>query len=77
MKVMIKFPGPLIHEGIAYDEIVETKDNITSGEFLESLNLNDEEIKDLVVIVNGKLTKKKLILKEGDEIIFLTPLRGG
>ncbi len=77
MKVTIKFPGALKHKGIDYDQIIESKDDITLAEFLGSLSLNAEEIKELVVIVNGKLAKKKLILKEGDEIIFLTPLVGG
>lgn len=77
MKVMIKFPGALIHKGIAYDEIVETIDNITIREFLESQNLNNEDIKDLVIIVNGKLAYEKLTLHEGDEIIILSPIAGG
>ncbi len=77
MKVTIKFPGALKHKGIDYDDVIESEDDTTLAEFLGSLNLNAEEIKEVVVIVNGKLANKKLTLKEGDEIIILSPIAGG
>ncbi len=77
MKVIIKLPGELKHKGIDYNQVVETQEEITLVRFLELLNLKQEEIRNLVVIVNGKLARKKLVLKDGDEIIFLTPLTGG
>lgn len=77
MEVTIKLPGALKNKGIDYNEIFKCEDDTTLAVFLGSLNVNAKEIKELVIIVNGKLANKKLVLKDGDELIILSPITGG
>lgn len=49
------------------------------GEVLSALPgfLDEKEIKNCVVLVNGKTASRRTKLKDGDEISLLSPVAGG
>lgn len=40
-------------------------------------NLNDNEANGLIALVNGKSASNRYRLKDGDEVVFMSPVGGG
>ena len=69
--------GPLA-EAFGYSESIhKIKEKSTAKHLLESLGLTEWKERGLKCAVNKKISTFDIILHEGDEIVFLTPVSGG
>lgn len=76
-QVKVLLFGPLAEAFESSESIHAIKENITAKDLLEKLGLTEWKAKGLKCAVNQKFTTFDKILKEGDEIVFLTPVSGG
>lgn len=40
-------------------------------------NVSSSEAKDLIALVNGSAVKRKYVFKDGDNVVFMSPVGGG
>ena len=75
--ITVKFFGLLrLDHGIRTLQLeAETMAQVFSH--LESLGIPRRELKGCVVFLNGSPANKRSVLKDGDQVIFMSPVAGG
>ena len=77
MKVRLHYPAQMGIEGLKSGGAVELHDNVTIEELLQSLNLKKEQLRYVLVYVNGERKGTNHMLSHNDELKLYLPVGGG